>query len=323
MPGYATKPSRMCDVYCHMKELLRMDALEKCKRGCESPPWVHLLLEASMKFEAVRRWLTDESAETFDFKYPDAGRYVPDKYEIDKREETILRFSECILMCQALFPGPVVCCKHIIADFEHLNVICHHCRYFQMRIWTLRESRKMCAIHDDFECRIRRLERAREKDSDSDSDFSDEDEWKRDEENWKRGKGGRTSLVFVTQHTNVTSQSDSKKSNEIDKSDVEAPPVPSRASQQTQNVTPAETDETNQEPSAPPSDGSQKADDVPIYRDKYYLPIYYNQFQHKYDKDENAYGFGDRNVAPAAYKQKNDSKLEVQSLLRMLQTSPY
>jgi hypothetical protein len=121
----------------------------------------------------------------------------------------------------------------------------------------------------------------------------------------------------------VTSQSDSKKSNEIDKPNVEAPPGPSSASQQTQNVTPAETDETNVEPSAPPSDGSQKADDVPIYRDKYYLPINYNQFVHKYDKDENAYGFGDRKVAPAAYKQKNDSKLEVQSLLRMLQTSPY
>lgn len=205
----------------------------------------------------------------------------------------------------------------------------------------------MCAIHDDFECRIRRLERSKwKKDSDSDSDFSDEYEWKRDEENWKRGKGGRTSLVFVTQHTNVTSQGDPQKS------DVKASSGPSSESEETENVPPTASDETDATPSAParngvqksariqiakptktdetyatasapPSDGSQKAEEVPIYRDKYYQPRNYNQYLDKYGKDENAYGFGDRNVAPAAYKQQNDSKLEVQSLLRMLQTSPY
>jgi hypothetical protein len=144
----------------------------------------------------------------------------------------------------------------------------------------------MCAIHDDFECRIRRLERAREKDSDSDSDYSDRDELKRDEENWKRGREGSASLVFVTQHTHVTRQNDTGKTTGSDEIDVE--------------------------PSAPPEDRSQKAEEVPTARAVYRIP----------QAEKAPDGHYTTTYLPQQYHETKE-KFEVQSLLRMLQTSPY
>lgn len=284
MPKPETKPSRMYDVYCRMKDLQKMDALAKCARGYESPPWVYLLLEASMKFQEVRRWLTDDGATTFDFKYPGADELdITKKYQIDEKEDTIWDFSESILMCQAFFPGPVVCCKHIIADMEHLNVICHHCRYFQMRILTLREARKNLMAHEDFAYRIARLERAREKDSSSDSD---QDEYNSDQDAHKRRRERGASLFFVTQHTHVTRQNDTEKT--------------------------TGRDDTDKTPSAPPEDRSQKAEEVPTARSIYNIP----------QAEKAPDGVYNQTYLPEQYHETK-AKLEVQSLLRMLQNSPY
>ena len=134
--------SRMCDVYCSMKELKKIDALKKCEQGYESPKWVCLLKESVKKFDVMREWLTDKMSETFDFTHSDLDEKDERKQSwIWKREDTILSFSESILMTQVFFPGPVFCCKHVITDMEHLNVICNHCRHFQMYISTSRPVR--------------------------------------------------------------------------------------------------------------------------------------------------------------------------------------
>ena len=144
----------------------------------------------------------------------------------------------------------------------------------------------MCAIHDDFEYRIRLLERARDKDSDSDSDYSDRDDLKRDEENWKRARERSASLVFVAQHGWVKRQNDTEKT--------------------------TGSDETLVAPSAPPEDRSQKAEEVPTARPVTRIP----------QAEKAQEGVYTQTYLPEQYHETK-AKLEVQSLLRMLQNSPY
>ena len=150
-----------------------------------------------------------------------------------------------------------------------------------MRILTLREARKNLMAHEDFAYRIAHLERAREKDSSSDSD---QDEYKRDQDAHKRRREGGASLFFVTQHTHVTRQNDTEKTTGSDETDVT--------------------------PSAPPENRSQKAEEVarPVYR----IP----------QAEKAPDGVYTTTYLPEQYHETK-AKLEVQSLLRMLQNSPY
>ena len=135
---------------------------------------------------------------------------------------------------------------------------------------------------------------------------------KRDEENWKRKRGGITSLVFVTQHTHVTSQSDPKKSNGSDETDVEPSSEPSRESQETKKVPPTEPDETDVAPRAPPwyeyPETKKYPTTIPVTR----IP----------EAEKTPEGFYTQTYLPEQYH-GTKAKLEVQSLLRMLQNSPF
>jgi hypothetical protein len=314
----------MCDVYCSMKELRKIDALKKCEQGYESPKWVCLLRESVKKFDAVRAWLTDKMSETFDFTHSDLDERDARKQSwIEKREDTILLFSESILMTKVFFPGPVFCCKHVITDMEHLNVMCNHCRYFQMHISTQRNFRLMtsqiCELKDvvyrghddllsrydsllmkyaDIERKLREIESSRLGDSRSDSDEDDNTPTHQ----------GRASLLVVTQHTRVTRQnnadSSERRNEEVPKPD--APPW----SENPENIPTADYRRHN-------------VDDTSSGR--YTLLPERERESGSADKAVN-------NPRPPPFaptdkvnteKEKTDSKLEVQNLLRMLQNAAY
>lgn len=121
---YVQSCYNMREVYDRMCELRKMPALLKCSAGCETPEWVCVLRDASEHFKIMEKHLP--YAETCDFAIT-----VATPSPILKAIEL---FSASILRCQAYFPGQTLLCKHAIKAWEHLNIICMHCRTYQMLI---------------------------------------------------------------------------------------------------------------------------------------------------------------------------------------------
>lgn len=117
----------MREVYDRMCELRDMPALLKCDAGHETPEWVCVLSTACKHFDLMQKQLP----------YGETCNFLITRDTPASLLHAIALFSDHILRCQAYFPGQTLLCKHAIKAWEHLNIICMHCRAYQMQIMQI------------------------------------------------------------------------------------------------------------------------------------------------------------------------------------------
>jgi len=126
----------MREVYYSMCELRKMPLILKFDTCSDVPEWIRVLRTAFEKFEIMKKWLS----------YDDTCKPKLSRYACliacctDPQQNDILKFSDEIFRCQAYFPGPTVLCEHALLAWQHLNIICMHCRTYQMHILIKKAS---------------------------------------------------------------------------------------------------------------------------------------------------------------------------------------
>jgi hypothetical protein len=128
----AAQCSPMREVYDRMHELEKMPYIRNFDRlvtspgfdtcSIEIPRWIIVLKSAFEKFECMETWLCYDKTCNFEI----ASDTTP------QLQKAILSFSTEIFKCQAFFPGQTVLCRHALMAWQHLNIICMHCRTYQM-----------------------------------------------------------------------------------------------------------------------------------------------------------------------------------------------
>ena len=119
----------MREVYDMMCELGNMPFIRNFDRfdksSGEIPEWIRVLRTAFEKFECMQRYLPYEKTCNFGITDNTTPQLL----------DAILSFSTDIFRCQAFFPGQTPLCKHALVAWQHLNIICMHCRTYQMHIF--------------------------------------------------------------------------------------------------------------------------------------------------------------------------------------------
>ena len=127
----------MREVYDRMHELGKMPYIRNFDKlvtspdydtcSIEIPKWIIALRSAFTKFECMETWLPYEQTCTFHITSDTTPQL----------QKAILSFSTEIFKCQARFPGQTLLCQHALMAWQHLNIICMHCRTYQMILFSI------------------------------------------------------------------------------------------------------------------------------------------------------------------------------------------
>jgi hypothetical protein len=127
--------SPMREVYDRMRELGKMPYIRDFDKlvtspdydtcSIEIPKWIIVLRSAFKKFDCMETCLHYDKTYNFKIKSDTTSEL----------QDAILSFSTDIFRCQALFPGQTRLCQHALKAWQHLNIICMHCRTYQMILY--------------------------------------------------------------------------------------------------------------------------------------------------------------------------------------------